>query len=525
MAEKVSAHGAGAARSWDTLGSPAEGRKRRVRLNGRHEVLLIAVSAAQTCLAMAWFTTPSNPLSQTHPLALIAFVFLSLLGSAWLVRLTSRLEWTDVQRAVVVLAGLLATIGIGLTAVLNPGKTIGEALATVAAHLTDVRSTILGDVSIAGLSIVTWWLGQENAQRLFSVDSMRASLRRGIALWAAFAVLVALHTRQTPPAYFAGYFLSMLLALALARSEELQSARLANRSPFGASWFASTGATTLGFVAIATGTWLALGTILIELAWGVLLAIQHAVLLIAIVLSTVFGQILGNIELPQPGSGPVLLPTPQPTLEGGDNPVPIEELEFISTQLGQLMPLIVLLVAAVLIAIVVARARRRVRRTNQAAPVLSAEERAGGPDPAHGTPNAHRLARWARRLRRGPSRWIAARTIRRIYAQTIALAGVCGAQRRNSTTPYEYLPTLVSLFPGVETELEQITEAYVRAHYGELPDTPERLAEVREAFQRIRAEGDAVIAYRRAETHRHNRRFKDAIQADIQQGRVPRPRS
>jgi hypothetical protein len=53
---------------------------------------------------------------------------------------------------------------------------------------------------------------------------------------------------------------------------------------------------------------------------------------------------------------------------------------------------------------------------------------------------------------------------------------------------------LEQAFPGCEPELAQITEAYVGAHYGELPERPEALAEIRAAFERIKVTQKLVRA-------------------------------
>jgi hypothetical protein len=77
-------------------------------------------------------------------------------------------------------------------------------------------------------------------------------------------------------------------------------------------------------------------------------------------------------------------------------------------------------------------------------------------------------------------------TIRRIYAQTVKLAASRGYPRPAAHTPYEHLGALHQAFPGCDADLVQITEAYVGVHYGELPEQPDALAEIREAYERIK---------------------------------------
>ena len=82
-------------------------------------------------------------------------------------------------------------------------------------------------------------------------------------------------------------------------------------------------------------------------------------------------------------------------------------------------------------------------------------------------------------------RLFAALTIRRIYAHVGALAADRGYPRLSYQTPYEYLPALERAFPGSREEVARITEAYVAAHYGEVPERPQDLAAVEAAWECI----------------------------------------
>jgi hypothetical protein len=64
-----------------------------------------------------------------------------------------------------------------------------------------------------------------------------------------------------------------------------------------------------------------------------------------------------------------------------------------------------------------------------------------------------------------------AASIRKMYASMVDLAEEAGYVRRPAQTPYEHRPALHNAFPGAEEAVDAITEAYVRVHYGEVPDT------------------------------------------------------
>jgi hypothetical protein len=89
----------------------------------------------------------------------------------------------------------------------------------------------------------------------------------------------------------------------------------------------------------------------------------------------------------------------------------------------------------------------------------------------------------------GPSsRFLTALSIRRIYANLLRLAAELGYPRSRAQTPYEYLLVLYEALPDSESEVELITEAYVKAHYGQVPDTREELLRIRESWERVRGQ-------------------------------------
>ncbi|MGC9332558.1 MAG: DUF4129 domain-containing protein, partial [Anaerolineae bacterium] len=84
------------------------------------------------------------------------------------------------------------------------------------------------------------------------------------------------------------------------------------------------------------------------------------------------------------------------------------------------------------------------------------------------------------------SRFLAAISVRRIYANLQRLAKDAGYPRSPAQTPYEYLETLYRALPGSEADVRVITEAYVNAHYGQVPDTREELQRIRACWEQVR---------------------------------------
>jgi hypothetical protein len=78
-----------------------------------------------------------------------------------------------------------------------------------------------------------------------------------------------------------------------------------------------------------------------------------------------------------------------------------------------------------------------------------------------------------------------AATVRKIYASMVDLAAEAGYPRGKAVTPYEYRETLHQVFAGGELAADAITEAYVRVHYGEVPDTQAEMDQLRQHWQLI----------------------------------------
>jgi hypothetical protein len=89
-------------------------------------------------------------------------------------------------------------------------------------------------------------------------------------------------------------------------------------------------------------------------------------------------------------------------------------------------------------------------------------------------------------LRQTFSRWFAAATIRLIYARMSREAAKRGFERKPAQTTQEFMPALQLAFPGGEADVQVISNAYEAAHYGQVPDTAQQLAAIREAWQRVR---------------------------------------
>jgi hypothetical protein len=64
--------------------------------------------------------------------------------------------------------------------------------------------------------------------------------------------------------------------------------------------------------------------------------------------------------------------------------------------------------------------------------------------------------------------------------------------RQPEQTPYEFEPVASSVLPDCQLEIEEITEAFVHARYGETEVSAENLARLRQAWERVREDGEEL---------------------------------
>ena len=79
----------------------------------------------------------------------------------------------------------------------------------------------------------------------------------------------------------------------------------------------------------------------------------------------------------------------------------------------------------------------------------------------------------------------AAVSIIKIYQQMIQIGSEVGYPRDVAETPYEYLTTLIKLWPDHKQEVQLITRAYVKVRYGEFPETKEEFETIKSAWERV----------------------------------------
>ncbi len=469
----------------------------RLRLDWKRALLDLSLVAMETAWTAPWFLFFIRPFAPSHPATPLGLaVFGALLVIALLVKGANRLNVAPrvVSSLVMVLGAASGLLAVRLH--LYPaGIGAGEWLAQFARRLAQISEAIPADLVLVLLVFFLWWRGLTLGNREHTFERIGFSFRAGIALLMWNAAVAALVGWRVPILGFAVvFFFFGLLAVGVGRVHDLELQPESGGRVSTPFWFA----TTLGAIAavlllalIATQL-LTVGNINAMLralapVWRILEAVA---LLVAQVLAWLLQPLLEWLVR--------FFHSLMPTEFSQATPVPQATPEFLPQTPAAPPPYLDILkyaVVALFVLGVLAMVAFSVRRVRAAAATSGRhEEREIVRDapPAPGLLNAlraglDRLGAWLNLVGEFGlgQRFRAAASIRWIYANLLRWAAGMGHPRKEWQTPYEFLQALTPVFPELGAELQAITEAYVRSHYGELPETEEELQRIRSCWERI----------------------------------------
>lgn len=468
------------------------------QVNWRREAAFLAGACAEVCWFTPWFialTPVTVRLPDAVAIAWVAGLILAPLALTRLLhalRLKLRLQrWA--HALALVLAGVFALRG--LVYVEGPLPPL-ELLRRPLVAFTQPLNLLPHELVILLVVLFLWWRGLRLGQAVPSVALAGLRFRAGVVIFVVFLFFFNLYITRDITLYIVAFFFFGLMAVAMARVEEVGLLRGGQAMPLGRAWLGVLGLATAAVIGVGAAITGVLAGPLPGQVMGWLTPIWLILIaLIALILSLFVAALaalvefvassIPNIDLSFMAQLEERLQQMRESISRMGESLSPEILRF--TGLLQGLAFVAVL-ALILIGVV-----RTVRRLQGAAAqrgeatetlltsglLASAwrgllDESAGG------------LARLVRRFGLGRGLW-AALSIRRIYAQMAWLAAARGYPRAPSETPYQYLSSLDRAFPDAIDQVRLITEAYVNVHYGELPETPEDLAAIRAAWVELRA--------------------------------------
>ncbi|NLE77212.1 MAG: DUF4129 domain-containing protein [Chloroflexi bacterium] len=481
------------------------------RINWRREALYLAAIGMETCLLAPCYLlvrAQGIRLVQGYPAAQAAAVqmpavpmgiavALLLAAMVYGLRGLYALE-LPLGRQQRLLAGLIVISWLAsLWWSVGQGRPPWE-LGWVSAGLHDLTHALslmpLALMNTAGV-LVLWWRAITLAQRMISLWTVGLAFRAGLLLLVLAVAGMALFQPAWAPPFIVGYFFYSLLAVGLARIEELAEEGGAAGSGFSARWLiiltlASAALAGLGLLASSLYSIEGIRQVLIWLSplWRFLESVFYfAFSLIARLLEPVLIWLIELVQslfraLPAVDFQGVAEPPAMPTSQPGEAS-PMQRAVEEALRYGCVGGAFVAAILALLI-LLPQRLQRRPPVDETRESIWEGVDLAGAWN--RGAGRLRELGEMVRQYGVGSS-FLKALSVRRLYAQMCRLAGERGYRRSLSETPYEYLPTLGQAYPQGADEVQLITEAYVRAHYGELPTAESEWEAMRASWERLKA--------------------------------------
>jgi hypothetical protein len=471
-------------------------------INSRREAIYLALSAAELCWAAPLFMTLSEAGRRHSPWLLWLGMLVLLLGFFYLYRalekanLSLRLHQSLMLVALLLMLLFFFRFHIYARAGLQGADWLLEPFR----RFTDLGAAWAEDLLAILTLIYLWARGIHLARRSITAQAVGFSFRAGVVIFVWCGLLTLLFSHGDMAGFVAPFFFFSLVAIALARVEEISHMPGSSKVRGSSFWIGSTVAAVAFLVLLGlllsvffTGGGLErvlrffspLLTLVQLLIFGlVFLVLGFFELLLSLVpidLSAWLERLRRATEALQLDAGPL----PQAEAQTA------AQLRLLGTvQLGVIVAIIVGFIALVLLFTwwrvhrngeeELGESRESLLSAGAVARSLLAMLRSG----------RERLGEMAGLVDRFGlgSRLLSAISIQRIYASLVRLAAGAGYPRVKAQTPFEYLVVLCEAWPDNESDLTLITNAYVNAHYGEVPDTREELERIRGCWERVRGQ-------------------------------------
>jgi hypothetical protein len=470
----------------------------------RHEILYILWAlmdlAILTPLILAF-----APWTRFWPPGLVVFLLLLMMLIPFnLSRLMSTLNVRVERQRIVLIFGLILTILIAWRLLLYAPRPVSD-LGWISEFFNHIEYPgnpfRVRDLTIFLVVTFMWWRGISLVGRQVDIAEIGFRMRFEILLLFILVAVIAgslLPWSVTP--FILLFFFSSLLAIVITRVEQLELSRIGQPFPITIRWllFVSGAAAMITFTTGVLAGVLSNDSVTATVGWfsPVWDALGHmGIVVIAIItylntplfiiISWLLGLFIGTFESAIEGGLDSLESLSQAPFSE-QLPEELMEATGISIQFPrQLLTILMMLFVVLFVSLALVRLGRSLRRTS------SVQYQTANPRPGHGSLPRPRIGQRILDRFGALRRWRAAASIRHLYRQMCATAADYGYPRSESETPYEYLQTLSQAWPDGEEDAKLITEAYVRVHYGELPENREELTGIEAAWKRLESKRPA----------------------------------
>ena len=472
----------------------------RLRADWRRELLYLGLAAMECSWLYPWQSFLLGSRGRTHRIPL-AVLFASMVLVSYVTRyFNEQASPLLTQRLLtMVLAVVSSLVLLRLCAYPSYPLTDLSWLRRFGSETVNLLQRIPVSLVIYLTGFYLWWRGIQLAQRSLSVESVGFSFRLGIIafLWLFLSRLFFSAPDAVPFAFL--YFLIGLMVMGLARVEDVTTSAVGIRTPFNLAWMG-----ILGFSALAVSGLSIVAVKVFSLeniaAWmralrpvfrwvtrltSPLQAIVASILEWALgFFIRMFNRAFVGGRLPEStGVGEFF-----EALREFQNRTPAQGTLLV----WQIIQWVTFALGFILILAIVAFSIGRAQRALQESRVAQ-HEAAWHTGAFQGAQEAigsrlkrlrEQLSAQLARLRREEYSLV---SIRKTYASLARLASAAGYPRREAETPYEYVASLREAFPQSSQEIQLITGAYVRVHYGQRSFQPQYVQQVRDAWLTIRA--------------------------------------
>lgn len=488
---------------------PIRQRKRSASGDWRTELLFVTMAGIE----LLWMT-PYALLFMPGAVELTgaqvaAFLSAHFLAALILMRILVRFRAGDAAVRIAFGIGLVLALFITLHYAL-PLDTLGSEAPSFTSGTLFFSPALL----TIGIVIWLWYRGQSLALATITPARTGFGLRVGIVALIGAGLLPSPRLQHAVLLLLPVYFFDGLMASSLARAANLRVRRDMERSGFGLGWIGFVGLLSAAISLIGFGAALLLGgtsfdailNVLGSIIGGILALIASLLLPIAQAIAGlidaglaaitsqqgVFGQCasipnLLHQALQQNPTAPFLL-----VVQCGRIGVAMRQSGSSNTLVEQILSSaptaclgIGILLALVAVVLLLRNQARHNRNSDEERESLGNSAILDGLKATlqRGLDTARDMFGTLSRF--GLSGALDAFTIRRLYRRLVGLATTRGYPRGESQTPDEYRRVLYEAFPGFVADIDALTRAYMRAHYGELPDDPGVVATARAALDRM----------------------------------------